>query len=142
MWRIVPRLYLGDHKDASDLMLLHGCGITHILNCAAEVPRWYPTDFRYLHLKLRDPDLTFIDRIPRICGFIRAGRKRGGVLVHCIAGLSRSPSAILAYLRQRGMGQDEALDLISRRVGEPRSFIEPDAMFLEQIEAYFDDGDL
>lgn len=143
MWQIARGLSLGDGKDAHDRDLLLGRGITHVLNCAREVPCWYPTDFRYLHLRLRDPDPSFTDHIERICTFIRRGRRGGGgVLVHCFAGLSRSPSAILAYICSRGKSLDDALDLLSRRVGEGRNFIEPDPVFLEQIEQHFFGDDL
>jgi protein-tyrosine phosphatase len=142
MWRIVRGLYLGDAKDAHDRDLLVGLGVTHVLNCAAEVPCWYRKDFRYCHLKLTDPDPEFCEFIDKLCKFIRRGRKAGGVLVHCAAGLSRSPSAILAYLCSRGKTLDEALEIFRRRVGEKTAaFIEPDASFLEQIEVFFEERD-
>jgi protein-tyrosine phosphatase len=140
MWRIVPRLYLGDCKDAHDREMLLGVGITHILNCAEQLPCWYPRDFQYCHLPLTDPDPEFHEYIEKLCKFIHRGRKAGAVLVHCRAGLSRSPSAILAYLCWRGKSLDEALELLRKRVGETDGqFIEPDASFLEQIEVYFEE---
>jgi protein-tyrosine phosphatase len=140
VWQIIRRLYLGNQFDARDYDLLQWQGITHILNCAIEVPCWYPRDFVYRHLELTDPDLEFHEYIDDICSFIRKGRKRGAVLVHCRAGLSRSPSAILAYLCSRGKSLNSALDLLARRVGESqRDFIEPDASFLEQIEVHFEE---
>jgi protein phosphatase slingshot len=142
MWRIARGLYLGDRLDAHDRELLKRWEVTHILNCAAEIPCWHRADFRYLHLKLTDPDPEFHEYIERCCRFIHRGRKAGGVLVHCAAGLSRSPSVILAYLCQRGKTLDEALALLRRRVGEKGAdFIEPDASFLEQIEVYFEEAD-
>jgi len=140
MWRIARGLYLGDHKDAHDQQLLVGMGVSHILNCAREMPCFYRRDFRYLHLKLSDPDPDFQAHIEKFCRFIHRGRKAGGVMVHCRAGLSRSPSAILAYLCWRGRSLDEALELIQARVGESDAqFIEPDPSFLDQIESYFED---
>jgi hypothetical protein len=140
MWRIARNLYLGDRKDAHDRDLLVGWGITHVLNCAAEIPCWYPSDFKYLHLQLCDPDPGFADHIDRLCAFIRKGRKRGAVLVHCAAGLSRSPAAILAYICSRGKTLEAALEILRRRVGETGGhFIEPDAGFLEQIELHFEE---
>jgi hypothetical protein len=140
MWQIKRGLFLGNAPAAHDRCLLLGLGITHVLNCAREIPCWYRTDFRYLHLKMTDPDPSFLEHIERICQFIHRGRKAGGVLVHCRAGISRSPSAILAYLCRRGMGLEEALELIRRRVRElEHEYIEPDPSFLAQIELYLED---
>ena len=100
----------------------------------------YRTDFRYRHLRFSDPDAAFEGEIDRICQFIRRGRKAGGVLVHCAAGLSRSAATVLAYLCSRGKTLDEALKLLRRRVGESEAdFIEPDASFLAQLEVHFED---
>ena len=140
MWRIAKGLYLGDVRDALDRDLLLGWGITHVLNCAREVPCKFRSDFRYCHLRLQDPDEAFQGEIERFCRFIRQGRRSGAVLVHCAAGLSRSAAAITAYLCKRGKTLPEALDVLRRRVGESeREFIEPDPSFLAQIELYFED---
>lgn len=142
MWQIVRGLYLGDRRDAYDRDMLIGMGVTHVLNCAREVPCWYRTDFCYRWLRLRDPDAAFCEHIDGICRFIQRGRKRGGVLVHCAAGLSRSPSAILAYLCWRGKSLDAAVEFFSRRVEEHGDhFILPDPSFLEQIEIFFESRD-
>lgn len=138
MWRIRRNLFLGDIYTARDRACLEQAGVTHVLNCAAEVPCYHRRQFRYLHVKLTDPDPEFHEVIEPICRFIRRGRRAGGVLVHCRAGLSRSPSAILAYLRGRGATMERALEILRRGTGESLAdFIEPDASFLEQIEVHF-----
>lgn len=140
MWRSARGLYLGDGKDAHDRDLLRGLGVTHVLNCAREVPCWYRRDFRYRHLKLTDPDPEFHESIEEFCRFIHRGRRAGGVLVHCRAGLSRSLSAVLAYLCWRGKTLARAFEHLRRRVGEANAeFIEPDASFLEQLEVHFEE---
>jgi hypothetical protein len=137
MRRIARGVYLGDCRDANDRELLRGLGLTHVLNCAREVPCFHRGDFRYLHLRMRDPDPGLLERIPRAVRFIRRARRVGGVLVHCRAGLSRSPSVVLAWLCSRGRTLDEALELLRRRVEESQGgFIEPDPSFLDQLETY------
>jgi protein-tyrosine phosphatase len=138
MWRIIPRLYLGDEHDARNRFVLKDCRITHILNCAREVPCFFKRDFRYWHLKMSDPDPAFIDEIPRICSFIHRGRRAGSVLVHCRMGCSRSPACILAYLCRRGRTLPEALKIVARGVGEEESFIEPHEVFLDQLRDYLE----
>lgn len=140
MWHIARGLFLGNARSAHDRCLLLGLGVTHVLNCAREVPCWYRTDFRYLHMKMDDPDPTFLERIETMSRFIHRGRKAGGVLVHCRAGVSRSPSAIVAYLCHRGKSIEDALELLRRRVREvDEEFIEPDPSFLAQIELYLEE---
>jgi len=139
MWSISRRLYLGDWKDAADGDLLSGIGITHVLNCAREVPCHHPTTFEYLHLPLDDPDSTFIDYIPELCEFIDEGRRAGAVLAHCRAGVSRSPAAVLAYLCSEGKTLEESLAKLQRAVGEAdETFLAPDELFLEQIRDFFE----
>jgi protein-tyrosine phosphatase len=139
MWRILHNLYLGDVQDARNRFVLEQYGITHILNCAAEIRCFFRGDFRYLHLKLNDPDPAFSDNIPKICRFIRAGRRRGAVLVHCRMGCSRSPAAILAYLCRQGRPLEEALRILQKGVSDESGFIEPHPVFLEQLEDYLDE---
>jgi atypical dual specificity phosphatase len=123
-----------------DRDLLVSVGITHVLNCTAEVPCWYRRDFRYYRLGLTGPDPEFHEYIEKLSRFIHRGRRAGAVLVHCAAGLSRSPSAILAYLCWRGRSLAEALEVLRRGVSEASEhFIEPDASFLEQIEVHFEE---
>ncbi len=138
MWRILENLYLGDAIDARNRALLEQCGISHILNCAAEVECAFPAAFRYLHLELTDPDPAFVDHIPAICQFIRVGRRRGAVMVHCRMGVSRSVSAILAYLCGRGLSLSRGLRLIRKGVGEDDEFAEPNEVLIEQIRDYFE----
>jgi protein-tyrosine phosphatase len=138
MWRILPNLYLGDEQDACNRALLERCGVTHILNCAAEVPCAFRGGFRYLHLELTDPDPAFADHIAEICRFIRAGRRKGAVLVHCRMGMSRSPAAILAYLCRRGLTLGRAIRVLQRGVREEGDFTEPHEAFLEQLRDYYD----
>jgi hypothetical protein len=137
MWRIVRNLYLGDEQDARNAFVLEQFGITHILNCAAEVPCVFRGRFRYRHLDLSDPDPAFIDHIPDLCRFIRAGRRRGAVLVHCRMGISRSPAAILAYLCSLGLSLKRGLRLLRKGVREEEGFLEPHEVFLEQLRDYF-----
>lgn len=140
MWKILRGLYLGNRRDAYDLDMLRSVGITHVLNCAWEIPCFHRGEFRYLHVKMQDPDPYFQDHIERACKFIRIGRRKGGVLVHCAQGMSRSPSMILAYMCRRGKKLDEALTLLQHRVEETDAhFILPDAGFLAQLELYFDE---
>jgi hypothetical protein len=64
----------------------------------------------------RVPSRGLEDSLDDAMAFIAANIKRGCVLVHCGAGLSRSVSVVIAYLcRYAGMSYSEALSLVKAR---------------------------
>jgi hypothetical protein len=131
---IHPRLYLGNAAFASDADLLTGLGITHIVNCAKEVPDYFKGDFnfQYLHLMLNDSPDENITRIFKVSAkFIRDALDNGGVvLVHCWAGVSRSVTVVIYYLvTTLGISVKEALDGIRTR----REIANPNRGFMEQL---------
>jgi atypical dual specificity phosphatase len=131
MWRILPNLFLGDREDSRDRSSLARHGITHIVNCAAELSCAFPREMSYLRLELLDPDPQFSQRVGRAMEFIDAGRKKGAVLVHCTAGVSRSAAIVLSYLCHCGRPLHQACIELRRAV---LTGIDDD--FLEQIAAW------
>ena len=128
MWFVWDSLFLGDVDDAADLDPLKQQGITHIVNCARELTCYFPNDFEYLALGLKDPDPAFIDCVDSACRFIDVGRQAGNVLVHCIAAASRSPSVVLAYFCHLGYSLEAAIELLDGHV-----LTNPDPLFMEQL---------
>ncbi len=128
MIQMLEGLYLGDCLAAENLAGLHKAGITHVLNCAAEVPCFHGEKFTYLRLQLHDPDPRFADCLDELCLFIDEGRRAGGVLVHCHAGISRSPSAVLAYLCHQGNSLEAAAAHLGGLV-----WTYPDRLFLSLL---------
>jgi protein-tyrosine phosphatase len=135
MWLILDSLYLGNKRDAADFDLLKQHGITHIVNCALELPDYFPFDFEYLALRLHDPDPDFIEVIEYACQFIDAGRQKGNVLVHCAAAVSRSPSVILSYFCYLGYSLDTAWSFLNQIV-----ITAPDPIFINQLRRFFNKG--
>ena len=133
MWSICDNLFLGEESDALDQSVLEGAGVTHIVNCAREIPCPFASEYTYLHLRLSDPDDQFIDHIADSAEFISRAVSDGTVLVHCKGGVSRSPSVILAYFCFSGLTlKDAAIHLGS--VVPTR----PNDIFLYQLAEYFD----
>ena len=130
MWQVLPHLYLGDREDSRDRPGLARHGVTHVVNCAAELPCCFPAELHYLALGLRDPDPQFTARTRPAMAFIDEGRAAGGVLVHCTAGVSRSAAVMLAYLCHLGRPLHAACAELSRAV-----LTGVDESFLSQIAA-------
>lgn len=132
---VVQGLYLGNAEFASDLELLKGLGVTHIVNSAKEVPDYFKGDFKfqYLHLMLNDVPEENISRFFEVSRkFIADALDNGGVvLVHCWAGVSRSVSVVIYYLTKTyGISVREALKIIRER----RPIANPNVGFIKQLD--------
>lgn len=97
---ITPHILLGDRKDASNLNALRKNGVTHVLNTAKQLPNYFPDQFIYCNLAMIDNEkqdlMPYLDKAVK---FQQHCEQVGGrCLVHCIAGVSRSTSCVLAYL--------------------------------------------
>jgi len=65
-----------------------------------------------------------------IADFIEAGRQKGGVVVHCAAGVSRACTSCIAYLMIK---EHWDLNTAFRRVQAVRRFVHPNAGFWRQL---------
>ena len=117
MNKIIDRLYLGNLKGAGDLNSLKGAGITHILTVASGIDPFYPKDFKYKVIFVTDTSQSSLIRhFPAAISFIKEGMNKGGVFVHCYAGVSRSASCVIAYLMQeKDMKFQEAFAFASKK---------------------------
>jgi predicted protein tyrosine phosphatase len=143
-------LLLGDPSDVIPSFLLVGSasaaarfgtlGVTHVVNCAVDVPS-YPAYFldstvRVLQLDLEDSvdeDMdNFVRQLRRATAFIAEASATPGarVLVHCRAGVSRASSVAIYYLMERKqLSMAEALS----RVKAARPIIRPNEAYLNML---------
>ncbi|XP_049601683.1 uncharacterized protein si:ch211-195b15.8 [Syngnathus scovelli] len=132
---ILPRLYLGAERDVTQDGLA-SLGISYVLSVSRCSPRpsFLPCS-RYLRIPIDDSlwdDL--LPWIPQALRFIDAAMSSGAsVLVHCAAGISRSPALAVAYIMySSGMDLDHAY----RFVKERRPSISPNFNFLGQLQHF------
>jgi protein-tyrosine phosphatase len=58
-------------------------------------------------------------------------QEKKGVLVHCVAGISRSPAVVISYLMKK---KRWSLALANKNLSEHRGIIAPNFGFLQQLE--------
>jgi protein-tyrosine phosphatase len=134
---IIPRIYLTSWKSANDLQTLLDNKVTHIVNLSGMKNR-YCDHFSYLSIEVQDHEKANIKKhFSKINRFIHNNWLNGGVIVvHCMAGVSRSPTVIIAYLtRKHKMDLNRAIDLVK----EKRNIIQPNSGFMDQLNSYVSD---
>ncbi|BHF67910.1 Dual specificity protein phosphatase 6 [Sparganum proliferum] len=135
--RVLPYLYLGNYQDASNLPLLKKLGVTHILNVTQDLPMAFEEthSFQYLRLPALDcPEQNIYPFFEKAINFIDGAREVGGVvLAHCLAGISRSASIVMAYMLYHSpLTVLEAYNLLQSF----RPIAEPNFAFLGQLDSF------
>ncbi|XP_075461770.1 dual specificity protein phosphatase 8-like [Ascaphus truei] len=134
--RILPHLYLGSQNDAMNQEVINENGITHVLNVSYSCPKpvFIPDNY-FLRIPIND---SYCEKIlPWLHAAVEFIEKvelaNGKVLVHCLAGISRSAAVAIAYImRSMGLSLDDAY----RFVKEKRPTISPNFNFLGQLLEY------
>lgn len=132
---ILPRLYLGGESDVTQDRLT-SLDISYVLSvsrCSPQ-PAFLPYS-RYLRIPIDDSlSDDLLPWIPQALHFIDSARSSGAsVLVHCGAGISRSPALTVAYVMY---SLDLNLDHAYRFVKERRPSISPNLNFLGQLQHF------
>lgn len=134
--RILPNLYLGCQRDVLNKELMQQNGISYVLNASNTCPKPdFIPESHFLRVPVND---SFCEKIlpwlDRSVDFIeKAKASNGCVLVHCLAGISRSATIAIAYIMKR---MDMSLDEAYRFVKEKRPTISPNFNFLGQLLDY------
>jgi hypothetical protein len=129
-------LFLGNYKAASDQRTLSQHGIQAILT-VCESPVYHPPHLVPMNKQVHAVDHEYFDlkgNFGTCIDFIEQARMKGlNVLVHCMAGVSRSSSVVIAYLMNKyNLSMDEELSHTTAR----RPFIRPNDGFFSQLKEY------
>ncbi|XP_069492583.1 dual specificity protein phosphatase 22-A-like [Ambystoma mexicanum] len=134
MSQIAAGLYLGNIRDSEDKETLAKNGVTHILSVHNKAePRL--EEMTYLCIAASDSSSqNLIQHFKKCIAFIHECRLRGGgCLVHCLAGVSRSTTILVAYLMTvTNLGWEECLSAVKA----VRSYVGPNLGFQQQLQEY------
>ncbi|KAM3833512.1 dual specificity protein phosphatase 16 isoform 2-T3 [Vipera latastei] len=131
--RILPHLYLGCQRDVLNKELMQQNEIGYVLNASNTCPKPdFIPESHFLRVPVND---SFCEKIfpwlDKSVDFIeKAKASNGCVLVHCLAGISRSATIAIAYIMKR---MDMSLDEAYRFVKEKRPTVSPNFNFLGQL---------
>ena len=122
MNKILPNLFLGDIESATDLESLTSHNIHHIISILARDEFLVPIK-NHILIKLHDGHPYTQTQLKTGVDFIKnAIINNEGILVHCMAGISRSSTLIGAYLmKESKFTPDQAINFIRER----REIVDP-----------------
>jgi len=129
---ILDYLFLGGEDVASDEKKLKEKCIHHILNMTDEVENAFPNRYEYHNIMIDDDvDVDIGKHFEEATNLIEKARKeKQAILVHCLAGVSRSSTIVLAYLIRYGeMTLYEAYFHVKKR----RHCIRPNTGFMKHL---------
>ncbi|KAJ9575752.1 hypothetical protein L9F63_007398 [Diploptera punctata] len=129
---IEPGLLLGSQDVVYDCDLMHSHHITHVLSLGIK-PIVLDVNIVYKCVDLLDvPESNLLDCLDECFYFIDNALNSGGrVYVHCNAGVSRSPSVVIAYLMKTKTVSYEQAFL---QVKQKRHVINPNPGFIQQLK--------
>lgn len=131
---VIPFLYISSYLQASDHNILEQNNIEFIINLS-QLNIQYPSNIKVLNIDITDNKEEKIFRYFSRCNrFIHNARLKGkSVLIHCIAGVSRSPTIIIAYMiRKLKMNFITAYN----KMKSIRPIIDINEGFIEELKMY------
>lgn len=127
---IIPGLFLSSQDPTANIEILREHEIRHVLSVGVDsIAKFDEIDYHYCDLlDLPESDLSIaIEKSVKIVH----DKRRENILVHCNAGVSRSPTIIISYLMVfEKMSYDDAYG----KVKEARSCIKPNEGFVKQLK--------
>ena len=134
---IINNIYIGDVYDAYDIESFKNQNIHNVLSAVTGFENIYDSNINHLCLQLIDNQEQNIIRYFEISNMFidKIIEKNESLLIHCIAGRSRSVTLLIAYLIYKyKYTVDEAISLVKKK----RSIIEPNQNFVRQLNIYYD----
>jgi protein-tyrosine phosphatase len=116
MTKIWERLFLGTLKDAEQLARSNPRRITTVISLCREQAVHRAPKVTYIHIPIPDSRAIPAQKFEDIMYAVEIGVRRGNLLVHCLAGMSRSPILMAAWMDRCGYaGIDKALAEVGKQ---------------------------
>lgn len=128
--QIIQGLFLSSQDPIINKEILQKHKIRHILSIGIDVPVKFD-DINYYYCELLDlPESDLIIVIKKCIRIIHKHRNEN-ILVHCNAGISRSPAIIISYIMAlQKISYDDAYN----KVKNIRNCIKPNEGFVQQLK--------
>lgn len=132
---IIPGLWLGDCDTADDVEKLLSWNVHGVVDLTGEAYTHDHTKLKYLTIHIVDDPQSNIEQyFQQTNEFIHSFlSKSQSVYVHCLMGVSRSSSIVIAYLMwAHHLSLRDAMSLVQRK----RACIKPNIGFESQLKNY------
>jgi protein-tyrosine phosphatase len=137
--KIDSHIYLSSYKMANNKKALKKYNIKNILtimpDCQTCKKMQKYKNIKYMQVNKKDVKTENLQsEFEKTFKFIDDAVNAGeNILIHCYAGISRSPTIIAAYLMKKyNMNRDNALKYLKNK----RNIIKPNSGFMEQLKKY------
>ncbi|MEE2709928.1 MAG: dual specificity protein phosphatase [Gemmatimonadota bacterium] len=131
---VLDRVAIGSYDDAIDLSALQANDVTAVLDLASEVSYSLPPSILRLKIPMEDRIPLKHDYIRLAVNWLRNASQERRVLVHCLAGISRSVTIVMCYMHEDlGYSLEDAYALIRSH----RFQANPHPALLESIHEYY-----
>ena len=97
---VYPNIYIGNYSTSTNLELLKNLKISNIISVIPSFNPPFPEQFNYLHIEAYDDELqNMTQHFERTNEYIKKCLNEGGrILLHCMAGRSRSITVLIAFI--------------------------------------------
>ena len=130
--KITETLFLGNMEAAFNKKKLKKLGIKKVLTVMSAFGNHYSSnEFKHKSIEIEDDFRTnIICHFKECFSFIEGNEK---VFVHCAAGMSRSPTVVIAYIMwKKKLRLNEAINFVKTK----RPLISPNDNFMNQLKIF------
>ena len=133
MTRLCSRLFIGGIRDTERLAAYNSVGITTVITLCAEevVPK--RRDIKYVRIPIDDARPLSLSQFDAVMSAIAEHIRSGRVLLHCGAGMSRSPIFAAAWIHRCGYLHIESALL---EIADLRPEIDPSPVLLKSVKEH------